>query len=169
MIHAITQQKMHELRELIGQLSEDQFSQPLEVLSGSTLGMHLRHILEFYQCLFQALEDRNLNYDLRKRDKEMETSKARCQVCISQLMQNLKTCTEDIPLQLSADYSGQLYGEKVSTATTYFRELLYNIEHCVHHLAIIRIGMKALDPSLRINGNMGIAASTLRNANQCAQ
>ena len=169
MIHAITQQKMYELRELLEQLSEDQFSQPLEVLSGSTLGMHLRHILEFYQCLFQALKDRKLNYDLRKRDKEMETSKAKCQVCITQLMEDLETCTEDISLQLSADYSGQLYGGEVSTATTYFRELLYNIEHCVHHLAIIRIGMKTLDPSLRINENMGIAASTLRNRNPCAQ
>lgn len=169
MIHAITQQKMYELRELLGQLSEDQFSQPLEVLSGSTLGMHLRHILEFYQCLFQALEDRKLNYDLRKRDKEMETSKARCQGCITQLMEDLETCTEDIPLQLSADYSGQLYGGEVRTATTYFRELLYNIEHCVHHLAIIRIGMKTLDPSLKINENMGVAASTHRNRNRCAQ
>jgi len=49
------------------------------------------------------------------------------------------------------------------------RELQYNIEHAVHHLAIIKIGVKTLEDSFKLDDNFGIAASTIRNKNACAQ
>ncbi len=53
MIHEITREKLSELKELLIQLSNDQIAAPIEALHGSTVGMHMRHILEFYQCLFR--------------------------------------------------------------------------------------------------------------------
>jgi hypothetical protein len=38
---------------------------------------------------------------------------------------------------------------------------LYNIEHNVHHLAIIKIAMKQAFPEIKTAENLGVAASTL--------
>ena len=169
MIHEITREKLSELKELLMQLTNDQLAAPIEVLHGSTVGMHMRHILEFYQCLFESLQDRNLNYDLRQRDREMEISTEHCLTRIAWLLGELDGSREDLPLELSADYSLKQEGKQLCLPTTYYRELLYNVEHCVHHLAIIKIGLTALAPSLRLNDKLGVAASTLRNKNLCAQ
>lgn len=107
MIQKISREKLFELKDVLAQIPEDQFSRPLDILSGSTLGMHLRHILEFYQCLFQALPGRKLNYDLRQRDREMEMDKTKCQVRLYQLINELTVQEADIALELTADYSGR--------------------------------------------------------------
>lgn len=169
MIQKLTREKLLELKGVLAQIPEDHFSRPLDVLSGSTLGMHLRHILEFYQCLFRALPGRKLNYDLRQRNREMEVEKFKCELCLAQLISELEAQEADLTLDLTADYSGQGQGREVRITTTYYRELLYNVEHCVHHLAIIRIGMKALNPHINLSEEMGVAASTLRNRKLCAQ
>ena len=46
-------------------------------------------------------------------------------------------------------------------ATSMQRELVYNYEHCLHHLAIIRIGLSVIQPSLILPNHFGVAPSTL--------
>ena len=163
MIHDLARQQLFEIRDLIRQLSDAQLSLPLEVLHGATLGMHYRHILEFYQCLFQSMERGMVNYDLRRRNRDMERSTDYCESCISELIVKLETIQEDFPMELAADYAKDENKRELKVSTTYYRELLYNVEHCVHHLAIIKIGIKELDSSLPINEYMGVAASTIRS------
>ena len=169
MIHDLTRERLLELKQVLGQLDDRSLSVSLDILQGATLGMHIRHILEFYQCLFESLEAGELNYDLRKRDVRIETSGSTGVGCIDVLLAYLQTYPEDIPLRLQADYSTDGKERKITQATSYFRELLYNIEHCVHHLAIIRIGMRALDARFPLDEDLGVAASTIRNRNICAR
>lgn len=169
MIHDLARERLLELRQVLSQLDDLTLTATLNTLHGATLGMHIRHILEFYQCLFESLESGHLNYDLRKRDAEIERSGRRGVGCIDELLISLQAYPEDRPLHLYADYSSDSRERKVSQATSYFRELLYNIEHCVHHLAMIRIGMRELDTGITIDENLGVAASTIRNKNICAQ
>ncbi len=169
MIHEHSREQLAEIRNLLNQLTDDLLCRPLQVLDGSTIGMHFRHILEFYQCLFQALEGGKLNYDLRKRERDLEVSVPHCLKRLEHLAGKLEDHTVDLPLLLYADTSKQGHCESLEFTTTFYRELLYNIEHCVHHLAIIKIGLKSLDnPSIKIEPEMGVAASTLRNKAECA-
>ena len=46
------------------------------------------------------------------------------------------------------------------------REILYNLEHCIHHLAIIKIGLKIIKPNFKLPENFGLADSTIRFKNQ---
>ncbi|MDH3651116.1 MAG: hypothetical protein OEQ53_15620, partial [Saprospiraceae bacterium] len=41
------------------------------------------------------------------------------------------------------------------------RELLYNLEHLIHHLAIIRIAMREVEPDVELGAHFGVAPSTL--------
>lgn len=169
MIPDITREKLHQLQHLVGQFNDHQLARPLEVLNGASIGMHVRHILEFYQCLFEAVTHRDLNYDRRKRDKDMETQTESCLECISFLKKQIDRYQDDFSMQLHADYAVTDGGTPVNVTTTYFRELLYNVEHTVHHLAIIKIGMQALGDAFEIGDDFGVAASTMRNNKLCAQ
>jgi hypothetical protein len=50
-----------------------------------------------------------------------------------------------------------------SMETSVFRELTYNIEHAVHHMAMIKIGLRDVAPYVVLPPDFGIAMSTLRH------
>ena len=50
-----------------------------------------------------------------------------------------------------------------SISSTVAREVNYNIEHCIHHMALIKIGLKIIKPSLALSPSFGVAASTLQH------
>ena len=50
--------------------------------------------------------------------------------------------------------------------STLDRELIYNIEHAIHHMAMIKIGLKVLAPELHLPENFGVAPSTIRYRHQ---
>ena len=52
--------------------------------------------------------------------------------------------------------------EFVTIETNFLRELVYNIEHVVHHMAIIKIGIREAAPKVKLPHDFGIAASTIR-------
>ncbi len=41
-----------------------EYQQKLPLLSESTIGMHVRHIIEFYQCLIKGQLQGQINYDV---------------------------------------------------------------------------------------------------------
>jgi hypothetical protein len=52
--------------------------------------------------------------------------------------------------------------------SNYQRELLYNLEHCIHHQAMIKVAI--IQSSLvAIDENFGVARSTIEYKKQCAQ
>jgi len=169
MIHKTTYYHLNQLKEVVNQLTDEQLQFPLLVLDGSTIGQHLRHILEFYICLCNSIESGKLNYDHRKRDAEIEVSVDKCIFMINMILQKLHRNLNDIPMNLTADHSMDDIKKEISLSTTYYRELLYNIEHIVHHLAIIKIGLKSLASPIYIDDSVGVAMSTIRNRKLCVQ
>jgi len=173
MLRQATDQNLEFLEDVLNQLNDDQFSRSLDILSNSTIGMHVRHILEFYTCLISAVKDGGIvDYDSRVRDTSLESSTVNCKNTIKRISEFLKDVEEeDIEMQLKVNYclTKQEDAETMTISTSLHRELQYNIEHAVHHLAIIKIGIKSLEDSFKLDDNFGIAASTIRNKNACAQ
>ena len=58
--------------------------------------------------------------------------------------------------------------EKLVIESTYYRELVYNIEHCIHHQAIIKIALLQFENKL-INEEFGVANSTIMYRKECVQ
>ena len=59
-------------------------------------------------------------------------------------------------------------GEELFLDTNYDRELLYNLEHCIHHQALIKVAVLQND-AIVIDANFGVARSTIEYRKQCAQ
>ena len=133
------------------------YQQAIPLLSNSTLGEHTRHFIEFYQCLLRQIGSGSINYDTRQRDKRIERNPSFALATIDEIIQQLghlplkKACTLYSEVELAHPFS-----------TNVERELLYNLEHSIHHLAIIKIGLAILLPDLVLPKNFGVAASTVK-------
>ncbi len=138
-------------------LSAEEYQQSLDLLSSASIGQHTRHFIEFFQCLLQQLPSGEVNYDLRIRDKEIEQDPNRALLAIEQICQQLDKCQLEQQIQLSAFYS-----HTITVSSNVARELVYNLEHTIHHLAIIRIGLAILRPDLQLPDSFGIATSTTK-------
>ena len=170
MIKEIIAANLQQLKEVLFKLSADQFSRKLPVLSHSTIGMHIRHIIEFYEGLLKSGHTKMVNYDARKRNKDLETSPEKCISAINTILYAIGNIRRDFAMQLKANYSMGNEKEVITLQTTFYRELLYNTEHTVHHMAIIKIGIMELEEAnINMDENFGVAASTIRNKALCAQ
>ncbi|WP_224484554.1 DinB family protein [Robertkochia aurantiaca] len=168
MIKQTTIAKLEQLIGLLETIKAEDFKQRHEVLSNASIGMHLRHVIEFYQCLIKGIGNGSVNYDSRSREPELELNPALCRDRIRQLIGELKATDFSGPLMLSMNLSnGDDNTETVST--TFNRELLYNLEHLVHHEALIRIGIREMTNGFTLPEEFGVAVSTIRNRNSCAQ
>lgn len=147
-----------QLKSLIAQLSDDEYTRGLDVFSGASVGQHTRHILEFYQCILQCGDHTTLNYDERCRDPHIETSTSFSLSVIDHLFAELNTGVADKEIMVC----GELGGSFNKVGSTIFRELLYAIEHAVHHMAILKIGVITNFTHLTIAPNFGVAESTIK-------
>jgi hypothetical protein len=166
MIQEITYYHLNQLKTMVDTLTDEEYRLPLPILDGSSIGMHVRHILEFYLCLFNSIEKGELCYDKRPRDTEMEVSRNKCLQTINLIIQRMHRNINDLPISLKSDLSLDLMKKEILLDTTYYRELLYNLEHLVHHSAIIKIGAKSLGSPKNIDESFGVALSTIRNRKQ---
>jgi len=153
---------LNELSGLLSQLSDEDFSKPCKELSNSSIGQHTRHIIELFQCLESQYEIGLVNYDNRLRNPVIETNVQTAQSAIAIVLNSLERPNKVLFLQQKMD------GEVVQLESNYNRELLYNLEHCIHHQALIKVAVLQMN-HLQVNDDFGVARSTIEYRKQCAQ
>lgn len=153
---------LSQLRALISELQPEQYAKELEVFNGNTVGKHVRHVIEFYQCLYKNVDSGNINYDKRERNIFLENDPALAVSEINSIINLLDQKSEDISLNLQVTYDWDA-SEVHSIPSSLYREIAYNLEHTVHHMAIIRIGIESFIPEFYFPEDFGVARSTIRN------
>jgi len=154
-----------QLTDSIIQLSPAQYTEPCKSLSDGTIGQHVRHIIELYQCLESGYDSGMVDYEKRKRDHLIETNRDLACGLLLQISMSLNKPNKD--LLLSASYDDHS-SESVILPTNYYREIAYNLEHTVHHMALMRIGIHEVSEII-LSEEFGIASSTIKYRRQCAQ
>lgn len=160
-------QILDQLTFLVHEIEEKDFIKPSEALSQSTIGQHLRHTLEFFICFEHGYRDGVINYDKRAHNKRIESDKFVALDTIGKItsfVQNLNT-SKSLKLEVGYDRFSESF-ETIDTNAT--RELVYNIEHAVHHMAIMKIGVREVAPYITLPANFGVAASTVRHKEAAA-
>ncbi len=160
-INKSAHQILDQLDFVIAQLSEDAFGKPLEVLSQASIGQHVRHTLEFFLCLMDAQTNGVINYDNRKHDQLIETDGALARSVIKSIRDFLNKEQSDFALKLEGDYQVDS-PDPIRIDSNFYRELAYNIEHAIHHMALIKIGVKHQYPEVELPDHFGVASSTVR-------
>lgn len=152
---------LDQLRGMLIQIRDEDFSRGSVALSESSIGQHLRHTLEFFVCLEKGYQEGVINYDKRGHDKLIETNREIALATIDRVYNFFQHADLDKHLRLEVNYNIER-DETETLNTTGKRELVYNIEHAVHHMALIKIGIRELAPYVELNKEFGVAASTIR-------
>ncbi len=164
-LHQSVREVLQQLAGSIRNLPNEIYANPNPVLSGASIGQHTRHVVELFACLDAGYETGIVDYDARERNREIETNPVYACSLILDIAE--KTGKENKELLLQTLYKGRQ--EKVAFIdTNYDRELLYNLEHAVHHMALIRIGLASVAITT-LPESFGVAASTLQYRESCAQ
>jgi hypothetical protein len=153
------------LAALLSRLDGEAYCHASKWLSGASIGQHSRHVIELVQCLLKGYDECLVNYDDRKRDHQLETDIAFAINMIELLVAQLDLPNKPVTVEGNFDMEAQV---QIQIQSTYHRELAYNVEHAVHHMALIKVGLKELDIVLP-NDNFGVAYATVQHRRLCAQ
>ena len=152
------QQVLFQLSDLLDRLTIDEYTRSCSLLNGSSIGQHVRHSLEFFVCLFEGLNRGVVNYDARRRDIFLESNTLEAQNTLQAINTRLAKVSNNEDINMEQAYDDIL----LSLPSNLYRELVYNIEHAVHHMALIRVGLKEVAPELELSPEFGLANSTLK-------
>ncbi|MBK8341436.1 MAG: hypothetical protein IPK99_16315 [Flavobacteriales bacterium] len=154
---------LEKIDQLLLQLNDDEMARPSDLLFGSSVGQHCRHILEFYECLLGHVREGSFSYDRRRRNLLIETEVTAARASAVRSISLLQELREDKVMAMESELPGSK--DMSSQMTTLKRELAYLADHGVHHLAMIRIALEQELAHVAFPEHLGVAAST-RNFRQ---
>ncbi len=153
---------LEQFKHILQQLPEGCYNNPCNTLSNSTIGQHTRHVIELYLCLINGYEAADVSYDRRERNPRIENEVS---VAIEQL-EYIQERLEKPNKTVQVTY--ELAGEENVLDSNYFREVMYNLEHAIHHHALIKVGIEHFT-EINLPESFGVAPSTMEYRKACAQ
>jgi hypothetical protein len=149
--------QLHMLRELLVKISPEAYTQQSLMLGNKTIGQHVRHVIELLQCLVAGYETGIVDYEKRPREGKTEINREYAADLLDNLIRAVHNPEKTLRLAVNDDAAGDI---KV-VSTGYYRELVYNTEHAIHHMALIRVALKELQLDV-VDDSFGVAYATLR-------
>jgi len=141
---------LDELIDLVSNLKDEQYRFVPEGETAS-VGRHLRHTLEIFLLLVDHYDSGKVNYENRARNLALEKDRALAIQRLNYLKANFQ----------KSDKSIKLLNNHLVINTSYYRELLYQLEHIVHHNAIIRPAVASFLGDA-VQKNFGYAPATIK-------
>lgn len=157
MIFAPLCHQLNLLHSLVGKLTNEQYQQKIKHLSNASIGEHTRHVIELLQCATTGYQTGEVDYVNRQRNLELENN---IHVAAEELKRlEAAVRRDDKQISITLDRTQEAVPSPV--VTSYFREIIYNTEHAVHHLALIKVALVEMKLDL-VNSNFGIAEATIK-------
>ena len=147
---------------LLEAIDDQDYAKPLPIFNGSSIGQHIRHLYDFYNCLLNGLPSGVVDYASRQRDPSVEIDTCQAMASLQKITNQLMDQEEKTPIQVLGDFSYEDDNQRPVVQSSIGRELMFAYDHAVHHLAIVKIGIKSAFPHLPIADNLGVAPSTVK-------
>lgn len=151
-LHCISQ-----CQNLLNQLSESSYCESRAGVS--SIGAHMRHVLDRFQCFFNGLAENSVDYDARKRDQSIETNLESARFAVASIERRILELGSHGSDALVVKETVHHLSPQVLIDSSVAREMMGLITHTTHHLAII--GMIARDQGYNLDSDFGKAPSTL--------
>mgnify|MGYP000347888393 FL=1 len=153
---------LEQFKKVLSELPKDCYSQSCKILSNASIGQHTRHIIELYLCLIKGYDIANVSYDRRERNLKIEEDLVLALERLTFIQEHLEKPNKVIKVNY------ELGGEENQLDSNYFREVMYNLEHTIHHQALIKVGIRHFSTQ-EIPASFGVAPSTIQYRKACAQ
>lgn len=141
---------------ILSSLSPDQYCAHAEGPFSSSIGQHMRHILDHYHALMLGYEAAHIDYNQRTRNSTVEVDPSLASEGWAQVQQWLESLKE-----IDHSKSINVVTEHNQVISTLGRELSFVSSHAVHHFAFI----KQLAAMFKIDlpQNVGVAPATIKS------
>lgn len=153
---------IRQMTDLLDTIDNQLYAQPLEVFKGASIGQHFRHILDFYLCLIKGIQQGRVDYASRDRNPMAEMDVRFIQQAFYNVSQMMDRFSEEVPVKVCGDFSIQAT-QRPELISSIGRELMFAYDHAVHHLAMIKIGIATVAPTLQMDHALGVAPSTIKH------
>lgn len=157
-----TQIVITQIIELLQTIDNERYTQPVVVFNGSSIGQHIRHIIDFYLCLIRGCEVSNIDYDKRARNLLIERDIKVARVELERIAGAVQSLDILQNVVVNSSFTVNEGESHAQIASSVGRELMYAYDHAIHHLAMVKIGVQLNYPSIFINPDLGVAPSTLK-------
>ena len=150
-------------RALLEGIGSEDYTREEDGPYAAPLGGHYRHILDHFLCLIEGLQVGEINYDLRARNRELETSVEAALAATDNLIAQFRRLPADIFRQECTVVYSVGYGDGEAQAVRSFvaREIMFCVGHAIHHYAILKL--LCAGRTVRLPYEFGIAPSTLKH------
>lgn len=149
-------------QRLILDMSDELYGSSDALSSSSSVGDHLRHVIEHYQRFLIGHREGEIDYDARQRDERISNDRNFACSVIEQVVEGLREMSPadgaiKVKMAVSADGTRDI----PRTDSSVNRELQYLQAHTIHHYALIAMLLKVSgeDPP----SEFGFAPSTLQH------
>ncbi|MBK8492312.1 MAG: hypothetical protein IPL49_15860 [Saprospirales bacterium] len=153
---------LRQIDALLALVEQDVYARPLDLFNGSTIGQHIRHILNFYEAVVSGATAGLVDYAKRERDPQIEQDPLYARQTFQVISIRLKALDENAALPVQADFIPEEEAPRPTVQSSVGRELMYAFDHAVHHLAIVKMGLRQAQPDLPLQEELGMAPSTLK-------
>ncbi|MFK7732253.1 MAG: DinB family protein [Pseudomonadales bacterium] len=157
--------------ELLDKLSEQQYCHSDACGSPSSVGKHMRHIVEHYQSFLGRLDAGVINYNTRPRCVDSETSLEFARQAVLTVIKQLEYMDAQAPnLDQLVDVYLQTTKQgdtEPAVRSTLARELVFLHGHAVHHFAQLSSQLQLMGSSIDTS-EFGKAPSTIEYEAQLA-
>ncbi len=117
----------------------------------SSIGSHLRHALDFFDCIISGLQNNDIDLTARKRDEIISINPGAAREHIYEIQRQLSAFV-DVNTDYLLNVTDNLGDGKVTVMYTLESILAQANTHATHHYAIISYIMCALDVNVVIPG-----------------
>jgi hypothetical protein len=154
---------LNQINRVLVQIEPMDYRRPLPEFDQSTLGQHFRHALEFFICLEKGYPTGLIDYASRERNLLFEDNPSIAMAAFEAFVTQLSSFDADKIIQVRSEFGVE---ERPQYASTLGRELLFVYDHAIHHLAIIKIGLRCHFPEIQTEKDLGVSPSTIKARKQ---
>ncbi len=162
-------ESLDQMMTFIKELTDSEYQYIAAPWFDSSIGQHLRHIVDLYLALMSPSTDHKINYDVRRRGAKVETSRATGLKELTDIRHWLtQITTHDMNQDVLVSTEVTLSCQQTDVfKSSYGRELCFASSHLTHHLAIMAAIAKMA--GVEVNPTLGLAPATATFVREQAQ
>ncbi len=154
LIYLKINKQLEDIKSLLIAIDKEDYTNKIIALGDSSIGQHVRHIIEIFYSLTNFHDSGEINYDKRDRDIRIETNPSFAIENLDFIIKNMIKADKDLVLIVEDCEKQDL------VKTNYKRELHYNLEHTIHHMALIKVALSLMEINLT-DDCFGLAYATI--------